>query len=279
VAQAGAPFKALDQTFPVTVTNGTIAIEFINGSVDYPKVSAIEITQGTGSQVAMPTFLPAAGTYLAAQAVTISDTTAGAVIYYTTDGSTPSTSSTLYNGTAITVSSTTTVKATATASGMINSAIATATYTIGSGTFAPFLVHAGGPAYTDSVGQTWGADTDLSGGDTYSTTNSISNTPDPSLYQTERYGVFSYDFSVPNGNYNVLLKFAEIYWTSPGQRIFSVSINGTPVLTNFDIIAAAGAPLTAIDKAFPVSVTGGNIQIQFIQGSADLPKVSDIEIE
>jgi hypothetical protein len=58
-----------------------------------------------------------------------------------------------------------------------------------------------------------------------------------------------------------------------------VSINGTPELTDFDIIAAARAPLTAIDKAFPVWVTGGTIQIQFIQGSVDLPKVSAIEIE
>jgi hypothetical protein len=78
------------------------------------------------------------------------------------------------------------------------------------GSLSPILVHAGGPAYTDSAGQTWNADTHFSEGDTYSATNSISNTPDPSLYQTERFGAFSYDFSVPNGNYNVLLKFAEI---------------------------------------------------------------------
>jgi len=35
-------------------------------------------------------------------------------------------------------------------------------------------------------------------------------------------------------------KFAEIYWTKTGQRIFNVSINGAQVLTNFDIVAAAG---------------------------------------
>ena len=51
-------------------------------------------------------------------------------------------------------------------------------------TFTPILVHAGGGAYTDSLGQTWSADTGFSGGNVYSTTSPINNTPDPTLYQT-----------------------------------------------------------------------------------------------
>ncbi|MGA2901186.1 MAG: malectin domain-containing carbohydrate-binding protein, partial [Candidatus Acidiferrales bacterium] len=83
---------------------------------------------------------------------------------------------------------------------------------------------------------------------------------------------------VPNGSYNVVLKFAEIYWTTTGQRLFNVSINGTQVLTNFDIVAAAGAPLTAIDKTFPVTTTTNQVTVQFTTGAANLPKVSAIEI-
>ncbi len=52
----------------------------------------------------------------------------------------------------------------------------------------------------------------------------------------------------------------------------------TPVLTNFDIIATAGAALTAIDKTFPITVTNGQVTIQFTSGSADLPKVSAIQV-
>jgi Malectin domain/Legume lectin domain/Chitobiase/beta-hexosaminidase C-terminal domain/Fn3 associated len=157
--------------------------------------------------------------------------------------------------------------------------IKTWTFTSTASTSSAIRVHSGGAAYTDSTGQTWSADTGFSAGQTASTANSIKNTTDPALYQTERYGSFSYQFAVPNGAHNVTLKFAEIYWTTTGQRIFNVSINGTQVLTNFDIVAAAGAPLTAIDKTFPVTVSNGTVTIQFILGSIDYPKVSAVEIQ
>ena len=82
------------------------------------------------AQVATPTFNPAAGTYSSAQSVTISDTTAGATIYYTTNGTTPTTNSSVYSS-AIPVTATETLEALATLSGDINSAVATAVYTIG----------------------------------------------------------------------------------------------------------------------------------------------------
>lgn len=75
-----------------------------------------------------PTFSPVGGTYTEAQSVTISCATDGASIYYTTDGSEPTTSSTKYTG-AITVSQTTTLKAIA-SNGTETSSVATATYTI-----------------------------------------------------------------------------------------------------------------------------------------------------
>src|SRR5260370_16839569 len=58
----------------------------------------------------MPTFRPAGGTYTSAQTVTISTTDSSAVIYYTTDGSTPTTSSTAYSG-PISVAATQTITA------------------------------------------------------------------------------------------------------------------------------------------------------------------------
>ncbi|NWJ50325.1 MAG: chitobiase/beta-hexosaminidase C-terminal domain-containing protein [Bacteroidetes bacterium] len=82
-------------------------------------------------QVATPTFSPVAGTYSAAQNVTISTTTSGAKIYYTTNGTTPTTGSTLYvTGTPVVVSSSLTLKAIAVNDCSINSAIASAAYVI-----------------------------------------------------------------------------------------------------------------------------------------------------
>src|ERR1017187_9018412 len=90
---------------------------------------------GTGAWItittaAAPTFTPPAGNYATSQSVTLATTTAGAAIRYTTDGSTPSaTVGTLYSG-AITVNSTTTIRAIAYEAGMNDSSIGSATYTI-----------------------------------------------------------------------------------------------------------------------------------------------------
>jgi len=90
---------------------------------------------------ATPTFSPAAGTYTSIQSVTLSDSTSGASIYYTTNGTTPTASSTLYSK-AISVSSTQTIQAIAVASGYSNSTVASVAYTINlpaaaTPTFAP----------------------------------------------------------------------------------------------------------------------------------------------
>jgi formylglycine-generating enzyme required for sulfatase activity len=82
--------------------------------------------------VATPTFSPVAGTYNSDQSVSITTTTSGATIYYTQDGSEPTTLSTQYSS-AISIAghgTTKTIKAIAVKSGMINSSVVSATYTI-----------------------------------------------------------------------------------------------------------------------------------------------------
>ena len=79
--------------------------------------------------VAMPSFIPTTNsTFLLNQQVSISCTTSGATIYYTTDGTTPTTSNTLYTA-PFAISATTVIKAIAVKSGMANSDIANTTYT------------------------------------------------------------------------------------------------------------------------------------------------------
>lgn len=81
-------------------------------------------------RVALPTVQPSGGIYLAPTSVSISCSTPGSTIYYTTNGSTPTTSSTVYSA-PFTVSSTTTVKAMATASGLDNSLVREAFFNFG----------------------------------------------------------------------------------------------------------------------------------------------------
>ena len=105
-------------------------------SYTIPAASMMVLSYGTGNPppvLLAPTFNPAAGTYTSAQSVTISDATSGATIYYTTTGTTPTTSSTKYTG-PITVSSTEKLQAMAVATGDTNSAVASAAYTISSST-------------------------------------------------------------------------------------------------------------------------------------------------
>jgi hypothetical protein len=114
--------------------------------------AVLNIGYNPPNTVATPTFSPVGGTYTSAQNVTISTTTSGATIRYTTDGSTPTTTSGTVYGGAIAVSSNTTINAIAYESGFTASPVATASYTIASTVAAPtFSPVAGTYTGTQSV--------------------------------------------------------------------------------------------------------------------------------
>ncbi len=116
----------------ITVVPGSETINALAVASGYSPSSVSSATYTvavTQPQAATPTFNPIGGTFTSAQSVTVGDTTPNAVIYYTTDGSTPTTNSTQYSG-AITVSATETIKAIATAAGYSTSNIGSATYNI-----------------------------------------------------------------------------------------------------------------------------------------------------
>jgi len=111
---------------------------------------ALPTDTATQGKVETPTFTPIAGTYTFTQSVTITSNTYGADIYYTTNGEVPSASSIKYTG-AITVSTTATIKAIAIKSGMINSEIATASFTINQFTGQTIEVDLGGGVKLEMV--------------------------------------------------------------------------------------------------------------------------------
>jgi hypothetical protein len=140
-------------------------------------------------------------------------------------------------------------------------------------------INAGGGSYTDPSGNFWAADTNYSGGYVYAPGKTVTGTTTPAIYQSQRWNdkSLAYDFSVENGTYTVNLKFAELYFSGAGQRVFSIAINGQTVANNFDIVAAAGGGAKAVDRSFPVNVTGGRISIQ-MNAAVDDPAINAIEI-
>lgn len=160
----------------------------------------------------------------------------------------------------------------------------TAAFAAGSGGFTAIRVRAGSPInYVDPLGQLWSRDTQCTGAmKPFSSGAPIANTATPALYQSECFastGNLTYTFAnIPPGIYNVRLKWAEIYFSSPGQRSFSVQANAAAVLSNFDIVAMAGASNAAVDQAFRVTLAAtGPLTITLVP-QVSLPKLSALEI-
>ena len=165
-------------------------------------------------------------------------------------------------------------------------------------------INAGGPEFTAGDGTVYEADSAnqyYTGGTTFSTGGSgtptdpdIANTDDDTLYQTERYGDFSYEIPVSeSGTYEVTLQFAEIYQgvssndavdssgptdgTQENDRLFDVAIEGQTVVTDYDIFSEVG-PLAATEKTYTVEVTDGTLNVEFSTVN-DNAKISAIKIK
>ena len=147
-----------------------------------------------------------------------------------------------------------------------------------------YQINAGGPASAPFAG-----DSNNTSANRANVANTINvtapNSAPAAIYQTDRYGGTGspFTYTLPgltaNGNYIVRLHFAETFFSSPSQREFNVAINGTQVLTNFDIFAAAGAANKAVVRNFNVTADGsGTITLIFSLGAVNFAKVSGLEV-
>jgi len=162
---------------PITVS-ASETVKAIATASGYSSSTVSSAAYTINLPAAAPTFSPAAGTYTSIQTVSLSSSTPSATIYYTTNGATPTTSSTLYSG-PITVSASETIKAIATASGYSASPVSSAAYTINLPAAAPVFSVAPG-TYT-SV-QTVGISTTTPAATIYYTTNGSTPTTSSPVY-------------------------------------------------------------------------------------------------
>jgi hypothetical protein len=119
-------------TIPVFIS-GDVALKFIQNSSTSGQVTIDDIAWTSyipdGNTVAAPRFSPLPGASIGSQSVTVTCETADATIYYTTDGTEPTSASTPYT-TAINLTATTTIKAIAVKAGMTDSPVMSGTYSV-----------------------------------------------------------------------------------------------------------------------------------------------------
>ncbi|MBX9623119.1 MAG: FG-GAP-like repeat-containing protein, partial [Gemmataceae bacterium] len=116
-------------------------------------------------------------------------------------------------------------------------------------------------------------------------TSRVTDPAPQAVYQAGRYapaGQNSFIDYLPvpaAGRYTIRLHFAEPSWRAAGQRVFHVDVNGTRMLTNFDVYAAAGDVSTAYVAELTVDVdTADSIAVAFVRGPAGDPFMNGIEL-
>jgi len=151
--------------------------------------------------------------------------------------------------------------------------------------FETILINAGGDSHVDILGRTWLADSDFTGGSTYSdgTLNIIGiQDEDDYIYQTGRCcGSFSYEIPVPANYYEIILHFAEINFQEEGKRLFDITVEGDKVFSNVDIVQIGGGQyLKALILEAPAMVTDGAVSILLTESvpAVNAPILSGIEI-
>lgn len=149
-----------------------------------------------------------------------------------------------------------------------------------------FAVNAGADyAHADDAHVYWEPDRQYAagswgyvGGKPRRTHRTILSTTDDPLFQATREGMERYQFDVPDGMYEVTLGFAESRADlRPGERVFSVRVNGRDAVRDLDLAAQHGA-FTAVTHTLPVEAADGSgIRIDFIAGAGE-PSIASIMI-
>ncbi|HOT77189.1 MAG TPA: chitobiase/beta-hexosaminidase C-terminal domain-containing protein, partial [Candidatus Wallbacteria bacterium] len=221
-----------------------------------------------GVPVATPVFTPQGGSYNASQTVTISCATAGATIYYTTNGSDPTTASAQYT-VPLNVSTTTTIKAMAAKAAMVNSQIATAVYNI-------TLQQVAAPVFTPAAGayisaQSVAISCATAGADIYYTTDGSNPTTASGKYSSP-FNVAANTtvkaFAVKAGMTDSPVASA-VYTISTVGKVVNVNYNSTTKNVSWDPVSVPGADSVKYYYKGTATITG--------MGSQAIPEGSTTE--
>ena len=278
------PVFSISNPIKVSVSETIRAIATAAGYSNPSAVSSATYTMPL-PVAATPTFSVAAGTYSSAQAVSISDGISGAAIYYTTNGTTPTTSSSLYTG-PITVSATETVQAIAVAAGYANSYVASVSYTfepraapplfsVAAGTYSsPLTVSISDSTPGASIYYTVGSITPMSvmtkftGPITVSTTETLSAIAEAPGYVNSAVTTMIYNFEPRTAT--PVLSLASGTYTGPQTVTISDSTSGAAIyyvignITPMTVLKKYTGPITvsASETISAIGELSGNVNSQ-----------------
>lgn len=157
-------------------------------------------------------------------------------------------------------------------------------------------INCGGGSITTKTGIRYIADYYYNGGESsaFGEKQKIKYTEDKEVYHTERWSKDNLEYSIPingEGSFVIILQFSEVYFSSKGEKIFDVEINGIKVLIDLDIFEKVGKN-SALEEYITIKIIKGelyiknekanfdgkNLQISFVKGLHDNPKINGIVI-
>src|SRR5688500_12792313 len=124
-------------------------------------------------------------------------------------------------------------------------------------------IDAGGAGFVESTGKTWATDRGFTGGTAATDGGDVAGTTSDALYNSRRFGDFSYSLPIANGTYRVKLLLMDPSFSTAGRRKFDVFAEKQLKLNDFDIAAAAGGANKAITKSFNTTVSDGRLNLWF----------------
>ncbi|MFZ2422360.1 MAG: malectin domain-containing carbohydrate-binding protein, partial [Anaerolineae bacterium] len=143
----------------------------------------------------------------------------------------------------------------------------------------------GGAVFTDGQSQTWAADKAFAAGSwgytagsAKSTTTAVAGTTNDALYQKWRSAPGEYRFTVPDGAYEITLRFAEFEVTRSSTRVMKITIEGVVVENTLNVKTLVGNAV-ALDKVYQTTVADGILNIAFAKNGGKLdPMVAAIQV-
>ncbi|MFB3915355.1 MAG: chitobiase/beta-hexosaminidase C-terminal domain-containing protein [Terriglobales bacterium] len=278
-----------DNLVAITSTGSCTVTASQPGNVNYNAAASVartfDITQAATTPAATPTFSPMPGTYNAPPTVSLMTATVGASIYFTTDGSTPTTSSALYTGPFV-LSSTSRVRAIASGGGFGPSPVASTLYTVQAA--APRFSPAPG---TYSTAQTVTLSSTSPGATIYYTTDGSMPTTASAVYAAPitvsasttiraiAGGGGYTSSSAITGSYNiapVMPAFTPLPWTYTAQQ--TVTLTSSPGATIYYTMDGSNPTTASTPYTGPISVFRTTTIKAIAVGSAPLYASSSIAI-